>query len=111
MNIGILALQGGYQRHIEAFSSLSVQTTKIRYSKDFLNIDGLIIPGGESTALTKLIFREKLGDDILNFVKKKPAWGTCAGLILLASEIIDDEITKKINTFNMLKCIHIYGII
>ena len=98
MNIGVLALQGGYQRHVEILTSLSIETTKIRYSKDFLNIDGLIIPGGESTTMTKLMTRSGFYKYITSFANTNPVLGTCAGLIMMSNQAKD----KRIKTLGLL---------
>lgn len=88
MNIGILAIQGAFKEHINTLKKLGVNAFEVRYKKDFDNLDGLIIPGGESTSIGKLI--KTL--DIYNILKDKihnklPVWGTCAGMILLAKDI------------------------
>ena len=86
MIIGVLALQGAFQKHIDMLNRLKVSTEKVRYSSDFTDIDALIIPGGESTTLSKLIINENLFKIILEFTSKKPVFGTCAGLILLSKK-------------------------
>lgn len=88
INVGVLALQGDFKEHIKILKGLDVPVIEIRFSKQLEKIDGLIIPGGESTTINKLMekygFREKLKD----FRRSgKPIFGTCAGLIILASGV------------------------
>ena len=99
MKIGVLSLQGDYQKHIDILNSLSIQTLKVRYREDLDNIDALIIPGGESSTLSKLIKKESLYTPLKNFIITSPVYGTCAGLILLTQTIEND---KKVKTFNVL---------
>ena len=99
MKIGVLSLQGDYQKHIGILNSLSIQTLKVRYREDLDNIDALIIPGGESSTLSKLIKKESLYTPLKNFIITSPVYGTCAGLILLTQTIEND---KKVKTFNVL---------
>ncbi len=88
INVGVLALQGDFKEHIKILKGLDVPVVEIRFPEQLEKIDGLIIPGGESTTINKLMekygFREKLKD----FRRSgKPIFGTCAGLIILASEV------------------------
>ena len=88
MKIGVLAVQGDFDAHKRALSRIGVDATEVRRPADIDNIDGLIIPGGESTTMLKFITEENLGTAIENFAKKgKPVFGTCAGAILLAREV------------------------
>ena len=79
---------------------LNISTTNVRYEKDFKKIDALIIPGGESTVLSKLIISQKLLNPMKDFIKKKPVFGTCAGLILLSANL--EEKNNKVLSFNSL---------
>jgi 5'-phosphate synthase pdxT subunit len=86
--IGVLALQGAYQKHVNALTKLGAQTVLVKSADDFTNIDGLIIPGGESTTMGLLIQRYQLQESFQKLhAAQKPIWGTCAGMILLAKEI------------------------
>jgi len=92
--IGVLALQGGVSEHIKMFSSLGFRTTEVRQPLQLEGLNGLVLPGGESTALIKLLARW----DMISPLKELafagiPIWGTCAGSILLASEISEKEHT------------------
>jgi pyridoxal 5'-phosphate synthase pdxT subunit len=88
INVGVLALQGDFKEHIKMLEKIGVSVAEIRFPQQLEEIDGLIIPGGESTTINKLMdkygFREKLKDF---FRSGKPISGTCAGLIILASGV------------------------
>lgn len=90
--IGILALQGSVIEHKNILNSLGTKVIEVKYHKDLEIIDGLIIPGGESTTINKLLkdflLLEPLREAIQNGL---PVWGTCAGLIVLAKEIENKE--------------------
>jgi 5'-phosphate synthase pdxT subunit len=85
--VGLLALQGDYQKHEEVLRRLDVSTVEVHRVEDFSQIDRLIIPGGESTTMLNLLERFDLTDSLLSFAQEKPVWGTCAGMILLAKKI------------------------
>ncbi len=88
MTIGVLALQGNFAKHIEMLSNLSVHTIEVKKPEDLDKCDGLIIPGGESTVIFRQMNFIKLNEKLVEFGEKKPIFGTCAGLILMSSEII-----------------------
>lgn len=90
--VGILGLQGAYQKHIDMLDQLSVKTLLIRYPEEIDKCDAIIFPGGESTTMSKLIDNMGLREKLKNF--SGPKFGTCAGAILL-SEYCDDE---RVNT-------------
>jgi 5'-phosphate synthase pdxT subunit len=91
--IGILALQGAYEAHARILATLGVSTRLIRtpdelfVSEDPPSIDGLIIPGGESTTMLKFLERNGFLDSLTTFVRTVPTFGTCAGAILLANDV------------------------
>ena len=87
ITVGILALQGDYEAHKKQLQSLAVKAVEVRLAGDLENLDALIIPGGESTTMDKLIDRFDLREPLINFCKSKPVFGTCAGLILLSKKI------------------------
>lgn len=91
MRIGILALQGAFLEHEKILKKLGVQTFQIRNKYHITeDIDGLILPGGESTAIYKLLVELDMFDSIKKKIKQGlPVFGTCAGLILLAKNIKD----------------------
>ena len=100
MKIGVLALQGAFAEHIKMLEKLGIESFEIRKKSDLSNavnnndVDGLIIPGGESTVIGKLLYDLDLFDDIKKLILKGlPVFGTCAGLILLAKEIENDNRT------------------
>jgi len=84
--VGVLALQGDFDKHLIALRSLGVKAKLIRTSSDLSEVDGLIIPGGESTTMTNLLRRNELENSLRDFVMTNPVMGTCAGLILLANQ-------------------------
>lgn len=87
MKIGVLALQGAFIEHIKMLKSLGVEAVEVRLPEQLADLDGLIIPGGESTTIGKLARRFGLMEPLHDFATKKPVWGTCAGMIFLAKEI------------------------
>jgi 5'-phosphate synthase pdxT subunit len=90
MTIGILALQGAFAEHGRALARLGVASREVRLPADLDGIAGLIIPGGESTTIGKLLVRTGLDKAIAERVAAgMPVWGTCAGMILLAADIGD----------------------
>jgi 5'-phosphate synthase pdxT subunit len=87
MKIGVLAIQGDFAAHSKVLASLGVQPVEVRYASQLSEIDGLIIPGGESTTMLKLLGEERLFEPLVQFANAKPVMGTCAGAIQLASEV------------------------
>ncbi len=85
VTIGVLALQGAFAKHSAMLKEkLKVHAIEIRYAEDLVHCDGLIIPGGESTVMIKLLHERGLIEPILLFSHNKPLFGTCAGAILLS---------------------------
>jgi pyridoxal 5'-phosphate synthase pdxT subunit len=85
--IGVLALQGGFEAHIKALEELGAEARAVRTAAELKELDGLIIPGGESTTMTLGIEREQLAEPLRDLVQQgKPVLGTCAGLIMLDRE-------------------------
>ncbi|KAI9296424.1 putative pyridoxine biosynthesis protein [Neoconidiobolus thromboides FSU 785] len=85
--IGVLALQGAFEEHIDIINQLGdIKAVAVRTEAQLQNVDALILPGGESTAMALIAERNQLFEPLRQFVKTKPVWGTCAGLILLADE-------------------------
>lgn len=106
--IGVLALQGAFIEHVNHIEKLGHKAVEIRKKDQLEGIDGIILPGGESTAIGKLL----VDFDIKQALKEKiesgfPVWGTCAGMILLAKKLVDDptvhlgcmDITVKRNAY------------
>lgn len=93
MKIGVLAVQGAFIEHIEMLKRLGVAAVEVRLPKDLNGVDGLIIPGGESTTIAKLMRDWELTSLIVARAKKgMPILGTCAGMILLAGEVSDKTV-------------------
>jgi 5'-phosphate synthase pdxT subunit len=92
LKIGVLAAQGAFIEHIHALNRLKVDTIQVRLPQDMNNIDGLIIPGGESTTISKLMSAYDLSAKIKERVEGGLAvWGTCAGMIMLAKDLVDSN--------------------
>lgn len=90
MRIGVLAAQGAFLEHIASLQRLGVEAFPVRLPRDLAQIDGLIIPGGESTSISKLMVDYNLVEKVKNLAKNGlPVFGTCAGMILLAKDITD----------------------
>jgi 5'-phosphate synthase pdxT subunit len=86
MKIGVLALQGDFAEHLVVLRRLGVQTGEVRLPVHLEDLDGLIIPGGESTTIGKLATAYGLMDPLRQFGAQKPVWGTCAGAIFLSKD-------------------------
>lgn len=105
MKIGILALQGDYEKHTRIIDKLGLDPILVRYPFELVDMEGLIIPGGESTTLTHLMKRMNFYKTIIDFAKEKPILGTCAGLIMMAKvvnhnlvmplELLDIEVDRN----------------
>ena len=93
MRIGVLASQGAFAEHIAVLHQLGVEALPVRLPQALAGLDGLIIPGGESTSISRLMLDYNLINEIKNLAKNGlPIFGTCAGMILLATEISDSEV-------------------
>jgi pyridoxal 5'-phosphate synthase pdxT subunit len=91
MRIGVLALQGAFIEHIKIVERLGATAVPVRLPADLEGLDGLIIPGGESTTIGKLAVQYQLVEPLRCFALAKPVWGTCAGMIFMAKEIGRDK--------------------
>ena len=85
--VGVLSLQGDFDAHAKAVERAGVQSAPVRSATDLEGLDGLIIPGGESTTMLKLLHEENLMEPLREFGRRHPIFGTCAGAILLANEV------------------------
>ncbi|HLY17974.1 MAG TPA: pyridoxal 5'-phosphate synthase glutaminase subunit PdxT [Bryobacteraceae bacterium] len=85
--VGILSLQGDFEAHGRTLTALGAQPVFVRSAGGLQQLDGLIIPGGESTTMLKLLHAEKLLAPLADFGKRRPIFGTCAGAILLAAGV------------------------
>jgi 5'-phosphate synthase pdxT subunit len=92
MKIGVLALQGAFREHLDTLAAIGVEGVRVREPADLSGVSGLILPGGESTTMRQLIDRWGLRDPILSLADRgAPIYGTCAGMIVLATEIAGGE--------------------
>ena len=91
--VGVLALQGAYQKHIEALTRLGIESRLIRKPGELNDCSALILPGGESTTISLLIQQYGFYEAIKSFAKNHPVMGVCAGLIMMASKVEDERVT------------------
>jgi len=112
MRIGVLAAQGAFAEHLAILHQLEVEALPIRLPRELSDLDGLIIPGGESTSISKVMRGFNLMSEMVNLANNGlPIFGTCAGMILLAREISDSDaiplglmdITVRRNAFGRQK--------
>lgn len=107
MKVGVLALQGGFASHAAVLTSLGCAISEIRTEKELDSCEGLILPGGESTVLTRLLMKPGTGPSfgkpwepgplflaLKDFARSKPVMGTCAGLIMLAEDSGDERVVS-----------------
>jgi 5'-phosphate synthase pdxT subunit len=87
MKVGVLSLQGDFEAHGAALERAGATPVYVREREQLEDLDGLIIPGGESTTMLKLMEYESLMEPIAEFGRRKPIFGTCAGAILMATEV------------------------
>jgi pyridoxal 5'-phosphate synthase pdxT subunit len=99
LQIGVLAIQGGFSKHEESLKAINIKPMEVRYESQLKDCDALIIPGGESTTISKLLKKYQLNDSIKHFAKEKPIMGTCAGLILMSKNSNDDRV-DNLNIIN-----------
>lgn len=85
--VGVLALQGDFEAHQKALERAGAETVLVRSASDLVDLDGLVIPGGESTTMLTLLREEGLIEPLKEFGRRRPIFGTCAGAILLATEV------------------------
>ena len=83
----MLALQGDFAAHMRALERAGAKAVPVRTASDLDDLDGLVIPGGESTTMLKLLNLEKMVEPLVDFGRRRPIFGTCAGAILLASAV------------------------
>ena len=90
MKVGVLALQGAFARHVRALSALGCAATEVRTPTELDGVDALVMPGGESTTVSKLLEANALFEPIAERLERgMPVFGTCAGMILLAADVLD----------------------
>lgn len=101
MKVGVLALQGDFREHLNALIACGVDPSPVRRSQELADVDALVLPGGESTTIAHLAQTFGIFDEIKNRISSgMPTYGSCAGMILLANEILDA--TKGQKTFGGL---------
>lgn len=102
--VGLLTLQGDYERHAAMFRALGCATAGVRRPSELAGVRCLVIPGGESTTLTRLIDLAGLRGPLREFAGARPVMGTCAGLIMLARELAGEEASHGVATLGLLDC-------
>ncbi|HLD07901.1 MAG TPA: pyridoxal 5'-phosphate synthase glutaminase subunit PdxT [Candidatus Peribacterales bacterium] len=111
MNIGVLAFQGDVREHHRALAKFGVRSIDVRSIEEFERVDGLIIPGGESTVMAKFLKETGLFSRIIERAKNDhfPIYGTCAGAILLATEILHDDSVEPMKLIDITVERNAYG--
>lgn len=108
--IGVLALQGAFVKHIRVLEEIGAKAVQVRNKENLEDIDGLVIPGGESTTISKMLLRWFFMEPIMNHVKNGlPVFGTCAGLILLADKLVDWNHLPRIGGLGLTVTRNAYG--
>jgi 5'-phosphate synthase pdxT subunit len=87
--IGVLAIQGDYAAHAEALAEAGAEPVEVRKPSQLVGLDGLVLPGGESTTMLKFLGRHRFFEALQEFCQAKPVFATCAGTILLAREVLN----------------------
>ncbi|HOD35990.1 MAG TPA: pyridoxal 5'-phosphate synthase glutaminase subunit PdxT [Syntrophales bacterium] len=109
MKIGVLALQGDFREHIRILRKLGIEALEVRLPAELKGLDGLIIPGGESTTMNKMMRAYGFPEEIKKFSRKgSPVFGTCAGLIVLAGKI-DGRKSGQLNLIDVEVKRNAYG--
>ena len=110
MNIGVLALQGAFREHKQAFERLNVNVTEVRLPSQLESLDGVVIPGGESTTMAKLMQSYGLDEALVAFFAAGGAlWGTCAGAIAVAKSIVGFESQPRLGLMDIAVERNAYG--
>lgn len=109
--VGVLAVQGNFQEHMDLLSGMKVDATEVRSVADLSHVQKLIIPGGESTVIAKMLETTKLDKEIVKRVKKKTlsVFGTCAGAIVLANKVIGEKRFKPLGLIDVTLERNAYG--
>lgn len=106
MPVGLLALQGDFERHEASFRALGCATALVRRPAELARVRGLVIPGGESTTMTRLIDLAGLRGPLREFAGERPVMGTCAGLIMLARSLADEDVAGHgVRSLGLLDCV------
>ena len=91
ITIGVLALQGDYEAHARVFKNAGARTVLVRKAAELAGLDGLVMPGGESTTMLKFLEKDGFFDALGRFASTTPCFATCAGVILLAREVLNPK--------------------
>ena len=108
VTIGVLALQGDYEAHARAFKSLGARTVLVRKAEELHGLDGLVLPGGESTTMLKFLEQNGFFSTLGEFAAATPCFATCAGCILLAREVLHPA-QRSLNVFDATVERNAYG--
>lgn len=109
MLVGILAFQGDFAKHQEAFKRLGCEVRLVKSAAALEDIDCLVMPGGESSTIYRFIRTEKLEKPLVQFAQERPIWGSCAGMILVSSEITNDDFIQPLQLIDMATSRNTYG--
>ncbi|MCI2430669.1 pyridoxal 5'-phosphate synthase glutaminase subunit PdxT [Candidatus Acetothermia bacterium] len=110
MHIGVLALQGDFREHLAILRAVGLEVREVRTLAQLEGVDGLIIPGGESTTMAHLLMRNGLMESLRRRGRDGlPIYGTCAGMILLAQELEDDRPQERLNLMGVTVRRNAYG--
>ena len=109
MNIGVLAVQGDFAEHVNVLRRLGIRAAEVRLPRDLEGVDGLIMPGGESTTVSHLMDLYDLREPIKGLAGAgMPIWGTCAGMIMMARELVD-EVPEPLGLMDILVVRNAFG--
>ena len=109
IEVGVLELQGNYALHHKIFSDLGIRSKGVKLPKHLNGVDGLVIPGGESTTMSLLLDTFRLREPIKDFAKNKPIMGTCAGLIMMAKKIENESKVVPLDILDITVNRNAYG--
>jgi 5'-phosphate synthase pdxT subunit len=109
MKIGVLALQGDFIEHVSMLRRIGVKTAEVRLAEHLKDLDGLIIPGGESTTIGKLVIDFRLLTPLRDFGQNKAIWGTCAGAIFISKDALRDQPLLGLMNISILTAASSYG--
>jgi pyridoxal 5'-phosphate synthase pdxT subunit len=110
IRVGVLALQGAFREHRQHFETLGARVTEVRFPKDLQGLHGLVIPGGESTTMARLIQTYRFDEALPDFYNQGGAlWGTCAGAITLSKEIVGYPAQPRLNLMDIAVERNAYG--
>lgn len=110
MQVGVLALQGAVTEQADLLLKLGAKVTEVRLPEELERIDALVIPGGESTTISKLLIAYSLNNPLKNKINQGlPVLGICAGIILLAKNIVDDSRVENLNVMDIAIRRNAYG--